>query len=300
MVEGRRHHRSQQGSLLKYRHDGSDDTTRGDDGIPRNDLVHLEKQDPSDLSLFEAGLQVHLQVETELWSKEWHDSFLRNGFVDFVPPLSEKLDCMVIGDGISMPLPPWQDGTKNLDAVKSKHVLRHSSVDQSTIEQEISAQLKLEKRQHQNLEDDGHPYSDSDLTKLDSISAMGKSLLDFEGKYDCLFDHGWMEAALRMGSHQGAIQASVILQEATRVLKEHGIYVIVTQEPIPLHVQEYLLQVGDVIGLQWQFGLDGLSGDEQSISVARKYFTGELPSFGKLAKIPVPGEEDLTLEAEMD
>ena len=103
-----------------------------------------------------------------------------------------------------------------------------------------------------------------------------------------------------MGSHQGAIQASVILQEATRVLKEHGIYVIVTQEPIPLHVQEYLLQVGDVIGLQWQFGLDGLSGDEQSISVARKYFTGELPSFGKLAKIPVPGEEDLTLEAEMD
>jgi hypothetical protein len=43
-----------------------------------------------------------------------------------------------------------------------------------------------------------------------------------------------------------------------------------------------------MLGMQWQFELDGISDQDMKVSVARRYFTGELPSVGKLATVKRP------------
>ena len=34
-----------------------------------------------------------------LWNLAWHDSFVRNGLSDFVPPLTDSLNVLVVGGG---------------------------------------------------------------------------------------------------------------------------------------------------------------------------------------------------------
>lgn len=34
----------------------------------------------------------------DLWNQEWHDAFIRSGFVDFTPPLTDFLFCLMVGD----------------------------------------------------------------------------------------------------------------------------------------------------------------------------------------------------------
>ena len=58
-----------------------------------------------------------------------------------------------------------------------------------------------------------------------------------------------------------------------------------TNGPLSEQSKDYLLRMGDLLGLQWQFELDGISDDNICVNVARKYFKEELPTIGKLAKL---------------
>lgn len=82
------------------------------------------------------------------------------------------------------------------------------------------------------------------------------------------------------------LDTSILLLEASRRLREHGVYVVTTQSGVmPLHMKVYLENSGKLLGMEWKFDLDGISDDGMSVSVARKYFTGELPSVGRLARV---------------
>jgi hypothetical protein len=104
--------------------------------------------------------------------------------------------------------------------------------------------------------------------------------------YDCILDRGLMNAILSSipPSHDTSLVGALselhaLMHEASRAIREHGIYVVVTDHVLPEHAKEYLTAIGDKVGMMWNFDLDGISSDEKgiSVSVARKYFTGELP-----------------------
>lgn len=60
-----------------------------------------------------------------------------------------------------------------------------------------------------------------------------------------------------------------LLYEATKRIRDMGIYVANTP-PLSDETKEYLLRLGEVLGLQWVFDLDGISNENESVSVARK------------------------------
>lgn len=79
--------------------------------------------------------------------------------------------------------------------------------------------------------------------------------------------------------------AGTLLVEATCSLQEHGIYVAITKKSMaatPI-LKEYLIRAGHSLGMQWQFDLEEISRGDVHVSVARKYYTGTLPSSHGLA-----------------
>lgn len=212
-------------------------------------------------------------LQVSAWSQEWHDSFARNGLVDFVPPLTDSLDCLIVG----------QDEDGFLDW--NYKIAGHSTANEDTSTETPTMSLSL-------------PWDVSVLTDLaPDDNASDKS-------YDCLLDGGRMDSALQEEEAScGVIQATLMLQQATCMLKEHGIYVVKSAANglmAQSHVQEYLRQVGGMLGLQWHFGLDGLSHETQMISVARKYENGEMPSFGKLSTVKMPSPLNNPTSAQQD
>ena len=199
-----------------------------------------------------------LKISSSQWSREWQDSFARNGLVDFCPPLIDSLDCLIVGGGNGNPFGgDWS------------RMLRSSS-SEDTYHSPFNANVDMKQAKQNTLS----PW----------ISPMVSDLVHEKGQYDCLLDGGGhFNAALQDTTASSIVQATLLLQQATHLLKEHGIYIVRTDATLPPHVQEYLCEVGAMLGLQWQFGLDGLSNHNQVVSVARKYFTGEMPSWGKLS-----------------
>ena len=65
-----------------------------------------------------------------------------------------------------------------------------------------------------------------------------------------------------------------ILSEATQAICKYGIYVAITDQEIPEHTKGYLNFVGEVMGVEWSYDLDGLSKEGYHDSLARKYFIG--------------------------
>eukprot|EP00978_Attheya_sp_CCMP212_P026087 scaffold85134_cov51-Attheya_sp.AAC.1 len=76
-------------------------------------------------------------------------------------------------------------------------------------------------------------------------------------------------------------ELNLLMEEASRAICDMGIYVMLTNELLSPEVKEYLTEIGNSLGMLWVFDLDGISSSEKgmSVSVARKYFHGELPSF---------------------
>jgi hypothetical protein len=93
-------------------------------------------------------------------------------------------------------------------------------------------------------------------------------------------DRGLMSQLLAASQEESCTQ---LLLEATKRIREHGIFILQSQT-LDDATKKYISNLGDILGLQWQFELDGISDDTVSVSVARKYFVDELPEMGKLAK----------------
>lgn len=118
--------------------------------------------------------------------------------------------------------------------------------------------------------------------------------------YDCIMDKGLIADMLRPSEQdeddneveygddnvqRGREDVARLLHEATRRIRDNGIYVANTP-PMSSETKEYLRMLGKVLGLQWEFDLDGISDGRLSVSVARKY--GRCPeTLGELGIIPL-------------
>lgn len=206
---------------------------------------------------------------------EWQDSFLRNGLADFVPPASIFMQCLVVGGADHPNLPflwepdvvasPTLLGSTTVQAAESftnkdttAGVSDHELPDTEDLEVAIAKVLKEERKNDQmNHTPNRKPQ-----------------------RYDCILDQGLMNDILLNGADDAAVLDLCI--KASLAIREHGIYVFVTGRLSEL-MKAQLQEIGQSVGLDWQFDLDGISDKDVSVSVARKYCTDAMPSVGKLA-----------------
>ena len=232
----------------------------------------------------------------KLWNLAWHDSFVRNGLSDFVPPLTDTLNVLVVGEDTDETLitsPDFEDEPTVTSSAKSESRSTSQQPQQQVVVEDEDGKQSIVATSSST------PSQDSSCSFLSAIldddvdeNDANTSALGFE-TYDCIMDRGVM-AALQssLSSIEGAGELSAeynqnvgrLLLEVTKRIREHGVYVMQTNGPLPESSKQYLLRMGELLGLQWQFELDGISDDNVCVNVARKYFKDELPSVGKLAK----------------
>jgi hypothetical protein len=225
-------------------------------------------------------------VDTQsLWNLAWHDSFVRNGLSDFVPPMTGELNVLVVG-GQNQQLINGE--TNVLAGDEDKIDISNNNLDSNVSEGGTNAS-KVEALKYQpSLQ---HVQRDSSCSFLASIfdensdikssSRESNTALEFV-MYDCIMDEGLIADLVRTSTDTGISNKNKqdvarLLLEATKRIREMGIYVANTQ-PMSTETKEYLEMLGEMLGLQWEFDLDGLSDEKTSVNVARKF--GTCPTIG--------------------
>lgn len=221
----------------------------------------------------------------QLWNEEWHDAFIRNGLIDFTPPMTDYVFCLMVGDGLK------SSSSHNNNCNKQKESLPWDPPKEEKPSKRTSSVLLHSDHKHQDEQQPGHNKLFGDPST--------SSRLQF--RYDCIVDTSWMDdlAQKETFGHKSSIEfirnsatidgllknAGTLLVEATCALQEHGIYVAITKKSMaatPI-LKEYLIRAGHSLGMQWQFDLEEISRGDVHVSVARKYYTGTLPSSHGLA-----------------
>ena len=260
------------------------------DGNDRDDgMVHVPMTSSQSSSLQHAPPLLAL-LETDDYWKEWHYSFSRNGLTDFLPEFSDHLKCCMIGggggnDNVDMAAGHSLSGTSQLgtqlpwqvdsDASSSITHANHGIAADPSTTTDTSLQHTLNK--------------DDDIDTLGKLAAATTSIIESEENgFDCILDGGVMNSVLSalpdtVTWHSRAGPAALLelhslMQEANEAIREFGIYVAITDGPIPGHAKEYLVAMGEVMGMEWNFELDGLSNEDVGVSVARKFFNGAVNS----------------------
>lgn len=203
-----------------------------------------------------------------LWNLAWHDSFVRNGLSDFVPPLTDSLNVLVVGNR-------YQGPTDGVVAVAGHGPSTKSSAAPIAAATTVNTAASGESSSPQN------PSQDSSCSFLAAVfnddsnkQEKSGSVLDLES-YDCIMDQGLL-ADLCANTSGNKEDMARLLYEATKRIKDCGIYVASTP-PLSSEAKEHLSNLGQSLGLQWVFDLDGISDENLTVSVARKYFKDELP-----------------------
>ncbi|KAL7543776.1 hypothetical protein ACHAXR_013080 [Thalassiosira sp. AJA248-18] len=216
-----------------------------------------------------------------LWNLAWHDSFVRNGLSDFVPPLTDSLNVLVVGGPGAASAQP----ETNQNAAVNDPIPATTTAPISAATEEAAA---LETQAQDSSCSFLAAVFDDDKTGEDEKSS--SALDDFVSSYDCIVDQGLIADLLGgTAASNNKEDMGRLLWEATKRIKDMGIYVASTP-PLSDETKEYLTKLGQLLGLQWVFDLDGISDSNLSVNVARysKYLKDELPpgwqSFSKLAK----------------
>ena len=224
-------------------------------------------------------------INTEsLWNLAWHDSFVRNGLMDFVPPLTDSLNVMVVGSKYQGPSASGE--IEGMRDEKSSTLVEINKVELETdTDSAFTAKVALDESSYVERPQDS---SCSFLAAVfdDSSNQNEKSSsteLQFNS-YDCIMDKGVMADLCTSiddddssNNYKNKKDMARLLYEATRRIRECGIYVANTP-PMSSETKEYLNKLGEYLGLQWEFDLDGISDDQLSVSVARKF--GSCPTIG--------------------
>ena len=225
-------------------------------------------------------------VDTQsLWNLAWHDSFVRNGLADFVPPMTGELGVLVVGGQNQRSRQMIVGEMNSLDG------------DIAASLEEIEAKLKVVEQEPSSM---NQLHQDSSCSFLASVFDNESSEISSQHAedatdplefvtYDCIMDEGLIADLVRpttdsnMDKENKRSVARLLLQ-ATKRIRESGIYVANTQ-PMTVEAKEYLQMLGEMLGLQWEFELDGISDGNASVSVARKF--GSCPEIGwqTLAKL---------------
>jgi hypothetical protein len=223
---------------------------------------------------------------------EWQESFQRNGFADFTPPMSAGLNCLMVGGNIdnSRQQPqesnsqetvgitklPWEEQSEA--AITSLRVvppLGDDDANNNVKGGSLTARASGPDRIGTSLVSSrAAPYIDDPSVSTKIRVNKGKDA----SVYDCIVDQGLMGAVL---NNEETVRE--LLSEAAIALREHGIYVLVTQ--ILSDETKALLEKHSIeAGLEWNFELDGISNDGSQVSVARRFNTGTMPKIGKLSR----------------
>lgn len=232
--------------------------------------------------------------------KEWQDSFERNGLADFVPPISDGMECLMVGDGL------FGRSTKNNNNNKQQNNKNTElEGDAQYLEQPVIMKLPWEVEAEAAItslrileasppeEDDGDDRMVR--TVLDNKPLVVTAAADFQsnnGKalarmekdvtmYDCIVDKGLMDAVLVLDNNRDTVRE--LVHEASNTIRELGIFVVVTRH-MSEETKEFLTECSKEVGLDWKFDLDGITNEQTTVSVARRYMEGEMPEVGKLSR----------------
>lgn len=233
-----------------------------------------------------------------LWNLAWHDSFVRNGLSDFVPPLTDNLNVLIVGET-----------SDAVEEVPKKDSPAIEGDDTQVIEgddTQVDREALTEEQQDSScsflaavFDDDENRNEDGYRNRISG----GESSSDLAFvTYDCIMDKGLLGDLLSRGDNEldddrgsadtnNKEEVGRLLWEATKRIKDMGIYTMSTP-PLSESTKQYLTELGGILGLQWVFDLDGISDDNLSVSVARyseclkdEYeFPKGWQSFSKLAK----------------
>lgn len=216
-------------------------------------------------------------LETEDNWKEWHYSFSRNGLTDFLPQFNDHLTCCLIGGG---------GGNDNGDI--EGHSLPGTSKLGSQlpwqVDSDASCSITRGVVAGQSATTDTNLQHKSNAMHGELTTATTSIIESDEKGFDCILDGGVMNAVVSSlpdtvtwhsrNGPQALLELYSLMQEANAAIGEFGIYVAITDGPVPSHAKEYLVAMGEVMGMQWKFELDGLSNEDYCVSVARKYYNG--------------------------
>mmetsp|Transcript_36285 Transcript_36285/g.87565 ORF Transcript_36285/g.87565 Transcript_36285/m.87565 type:complete len:350 (-) Transcript_36285:136-1185(-) len=277
-----RHHGSKSSSALSYTNDGNtnggdDETQNSSRAADISSLVHqamvpsptLPRQQPLPSSSFLSRLRTD-----DDW-KEWQYSFGRNGLTDFLPQFSSHISCLSIdfetqhdgepANAISGAMMgggagslPWQSGDESDSRATTATTTSITNVPVSTAS-----------------------FGNDDVAKSLQIGSHLERLVANGDDFDCILDSGVMNAVVSSipstvtwHSRQAPpalLDLVRLMHEANNAIREFGIYVAITDASIPDHARGYLDSMGEVMGMEWNYDLDGVSNDEYCVSVARKY-----------------------------
>jgi len=208
-------------------------------------------------------------LKTEEDWKEWHYSFSRNGFTDFLPQFASHISCLAIDVTKSA------TGKEPASAISENSSLpwQHSEDDTQAVTTDIT-NVKL------TSTPDNVSLKLQRASQDDTVSIIKAD----EDGFDCILDGGILNGVVSslpptVTWHSRAAPTALLdlvklMKEATDAIREFGIYVDITEAPIPEYAKGYLDSMGEVMGMEWSYDLDGLTKEGYSVSVARKHFTG--------------------------
>jgi hypothetical protein len=225
-------------------------------------------------------------VDTKsLWNSAWHDSFVRNGLADFVPPMTGELNVLVIGDQ-SADQPLIDSDTYALDGDVDTNATPDPGSVQTSVENVdgslTSTKMDTDRSLQQIQKDSSCSFLASIFDKEINGSNSKENALEFT-TYDCIMDEGLIADLVRSTTDNNYVSSknkqdvARLLFQATKRIREMGIFVANTS-PMTSETKEYLEMLGEMLGLQWEFDLDGISDENLSVSVARKL--GTCPDIG--------------------
>jgi hypothetical protein len=259
-----------------------------------------------------------------LWNLAWHDSFVRNGLADFVPPLTDSLNVLVVGNRYQGPevqvkveecvgeidggVKEKEEGEESLSPPTTGKAATDDDINSSfkdysstAEESSISSSSMQQQSQDSSCSFLAAVFDDNRNDKDDNNDESNTEELEFTS-YDCIMDKGLMADLCASidnsndnyylqgdnNDHDSTNTTTVdenkskkdmvrLLYEATKRIRECGVYVTNTA-PMSNETKEFVSQLGEYLGLQWEFDLDGISDENVSVSVARKF--GSCPTIG--------------------
>ena len=231
--------------------------------------------------------------------KEWQYSFSQNGFTDFLPQFASHLDCLAIDVHVDVHVDVDVDNQDPVAAAISSALESPSASDDTIntrlpwqygddddfnlMEDEATSSIKTmplsatssPSLSHSNSNRHSHYHTSNETTSINKVDA---------DAFDCILDGGVMNGIVSslpstVTWHSRTAPPAILdlvklMNEANQAIREYGIYVAITETSIPDHARGYLDAMGQVMGLDWNYDLDGLTSDLYHVSVARKYYTG--------------------------
>jgi hypothetical protein len=261
--------------------------------------------------------QTAFQSDSSHWTQEWHDSFLRNGLADFVPPVNTNVKCLLLGPNFVSQKDEFMSHARLPWEGKGDLGTRSSNEDECDT----------------NTDSSVHEGSSSSTTKKSAGKEAPKKGISLQWSppsptvsldYDCILDRGLMNGILLSlerpqlpldldGKERHDAQENLrkahrkekvnllytFLTEASHAMREHGIYVMMTQSNLlDSETKSFLRSAGASMGMQWEFELDGISTSSSDqnqsetpgicVSVGRKFFHEELASMGHHENVVCP------------